>query len=115
MANDGFGALTVFYLATLVGWLFLIYVPILKHKELRAIERSDKFAVLGGGVSSFASGYFHILATASTFTSYATSVRRLDSLFSILLGWRYLNETNIRIKLLGAITMTIGALLLVIS
>ena len=114
MTNDGFGALTVFYLTTLVGWMFLIYVLILKHNELKAIERSDKFAILGGGISSFASGYFHILATASTFISYATSVRRLDSLLSILLGWRYLKETNIRIKLIGAGVMTIGTLLLVI-
>lgn len=115
MTNDGFGSLTVFYLTTLIGWVFLLYVPILKHKELKAIERSDKFAVLGGGISSFASGYFHILATANTFTSYATSVRRLDSLISILLGWRYLKETNIRIKLIGAGVMTLGTILLAIS
>jgi len=115
MTNDGFGSLSIFYVTTAIGWLFLIYVPIFKHSELRAIERSDKFAVLGGGFSSFASGYFHILATASTFTSYATSVRRLDSLISILLGWRYLKETNIRIKLIGAAVMTIGTILLAVS
>ncbi|MDB5177601.1 MAG: EamA/RhaT family transporter [Candidatus Saccharibacteria bacterium] len=115
MTNDGFGSLTIFYLTTLIGWLFLIYVPILKHKELKAIERSDKLAILGGGISSFASGYFHILATASTFTSYATSVRRLDALISILLGWRYLKETNIRIKLIGAGVMTSGTILLAVS
>lgn len=115
MTNAGFGPLTVFYLTTLIGWIFLLYVPLLKHKELKAIERSDKFAVLGGGISSFASGYFHILATASTFTSYATSVRRLDSLISILLGWRYLKEANIRIKLIGACVMTVGTILLAIS
>lgn len=115
MTNDGFGSLTIFYLTTLIGWLFLIYVPIFKRKELKAIERSDKLAVLGGGISSFASGYFHILATANTFTSYATSVRRLDSLISILLGWRYLKESNIRIKLIGAGVMTIGTILLAVS
>jgi len=115
MTNDGFGSLTVFYLTTLIGWGFFLYVPLLKNKELKAIERSDKFAVLGGGISSFASGYFHILATANTFTSYATSVRRLDSLISILLGWRYLKETNIRIKLIGAGVMTLGTILLAIS
>lgn len=115
MTEDGYSSLTVFYLSTLIGWLFLIHVPILKHKELKAIERSDKLAVLGGGISSFASGYFHILATASTFTSYATGVRRLDALVSVLLGWRYLKETNIRVKLIGAGVMTIGAVLLAVS
>lgn len=115
LTNNGGSALTIFYLTTVIGWLFLLYVPILKHKELKAIGRSDKLAVLGGGLSSFASGYFHILATASTFTSYATSVRRLDALISIMLGWRYLEETNIRIKLIGAGVMTIGTILLAIS
>ncbi len=115
MTNDGYSSLTIFYLTTLIGWLLLIYVPIFNHKEFKAIEKSDKLAVLGGGLSSFASGYFHILATASTFTSYATSVRRLDSVLSILLGWRYLKETDIRIKLTGALVMTIGTILLAVS
>jgi drug/metabolite transporter (DMT)-like permease len=115
MTNDGFGPLTIFYLTTAVGWVCLAYVPLFKYKELRSMRRSDKLAVFGGGLSSFASGYFHILATASTFTSYATSIRRLDSLISILLGWRYLKETNIRIKLLGAAVMTFGSVLLAVS
>jgi|GEM_PF-5453112 len=115
MTNDGYSSLTIFYLTTIIGWLLLLYVPVLRRKELKAIEKSDKLALLGGGVASFASGFFHILATASTFTSYATSVRRLDSLISILLGWRYLKETNIRIKLIGAFVMTFGAVLLAVS
>lgn len=115
MTNNNYGSLTIFYLTTVIGWVFLMYVPIFKHKELKAIEKSNKLAVLGGGVSSFASGYFHILATASTFTSYATSVRRLDALISIVLGWRYLNETSIRIKLMGAGVMTTGTILLAVS
>lgn len=115
LTNNHYGALDIFYMTTLVGWLFLLYVPVFKFKELRAIEKSDKMAVLGGGMSSFASGYFFILATASTFTSYATSVRRLDALVSIILGWRYLKETNIRIKLIGAAVMTFGTVLLAIS
>jgi drug/metabolite transporter (DMT)-like permease len=115
MTNDGYGSLTIFYLITIIGWLFLIHVPLLKRKEFKAVGRSDKLAILGGSISSFAGGYFHILATANTFTSYATSVRRLDALISILLGWRYLKETNIRIKLIGAGVMTVGTVLLAIS
>lgn len=115
MSNNGHEPMTIFYITTFVGWLFLIYVPILKRNEFKAIEKSNKLALLGGGVASFASGFFHILATASTYTSYATSVRRLDAVLSILLGWRYLKETNIKIKLIGSAVMTFGAILLVIS
>lgn len=115
VANDGYSALMIFYVTTLVGWLFLIHVPILKRSEFKAVGKSDRLAVLGGSVSSFASGYFHILATASTFTSYATSVRRLDSLISVVLGWRYLKETNIRMKLIGSLVMTVGAVIMALS
>lgn len=115
VANHGFSTLVIIYVTTFIGWLLLIHVPILKRKELKAVEKSDKIAILGGGISSFASGYFHILATASTFTSYATSVRRLDSLISVLLGWRYLRESNIRMKLIGSLVMTMGALIMALS
>jgi drug/metabolite transporter (DMT)-like permease len=115
VANNGHSSLVIFFLTTLIGWLMLIHVPIMKRNELVAIEKSDKTAVLGGGISSFFSGYFHILATASTFTSYATSVRRLDSVISVGLGWRYLKESNIRIKLLGSIIMTAGAVVMALS
>lgn len=115
VANNGYSSLVIFYVTTLIGWLLLIHVPILKSSELKAVEKSDKLAILGGGISSFASGYFHILATASTFTSYATSVRRLDSLISVLLGWRYLKESNIRMKLIGSLVMTMGAVVMALS
>jgi drug/metabolite transporter (DMT)-like permease len=115
ISNDGYDSLTIFYLTTLIGWLFLIHIPLLKWNSMMAMEKSDKFAVLGGGISSFASGYFHILATASTFTSYAVSVRRLDAVFSVLLGWRYLKETNIKVKLAGSIIMMVGTIMLAVS
>ena len=115
LSNNGYSPMLIFYVTTLLGWLYLSYVPVLKRGELRAIESSDKVAVLGGGVSSFASGFFHILATANTYTSYATSVRRLDSIFSVLLGWKYLKESDIRLKLIGSIVMTAGAVVVALS
>lgn len=115
MTNAGHNPLTITYLTTGIAWAMLLYVPIFRSRELKAIGRSDGLAVLGGGLSSFASGYFHILATSLTFTSYATSVRRLDAIISILLGWRYLKETNIKVKLVGAAVMTAGTVILAIS
>ncbi len=115
ISNDGYNAFVILYVTTLVGWLLLLNVPITRRDELKAIGRSDKLAVLGGSLASFASGFFHILALANTFTSYATSVRRLDSVISVLLGWRYLKEKDIRNKLIGSIVMTVGAVMMVLS
>lgn len=115
VTNSGHSSLVIFYVTTLIGWLMLIHVPILRRNELKAVEKADKLAILGGGISSFASAYFHILATSSTFTSYASGVRRLDSLISVLLGWRYLKESNIRMKLIGSLVMTAGAVVMALS
>ncbi len=115
LSNEGYSAFVILYVITLVGWLFLLNVPISRRDELQAIGRSDKIAVLGGGIASFASSFFHILALANTYTSYAVSVRRLDSVISVLLGWRFLKEKDIRNKLIGSVVMTIGAVLMVLS
>ncbi|MBC7708385.1 DMT family transporter [Polaromonas sp.] len=115
IANSGYSPLIIFYVTSLLGWLFLLHVPIFRRQEFKAVGKSDKLAILGGAISSLASGFFHILATANTFTSYATSVRRLDSLFSVLLGWRYLKESNIRNKLIGSLVMTFGAVIMALS
>lgn len=115
MTNDGYGSLDIFYVTSILTWVALCYVPIRKHREFKMIESKDKKYILSGSIAAFASGYFHILATATTFTSYATSVRRLDSILSIILGWRYLNESNIRVKLLGASCMLVGTLVLSLS
>ncbi len=115
LTNNGYNAFIVLYVTTLVGWVLLLNVPLSKREELKAIGASDKRAVLGGGLSTFAGNFFHILAVASTFSSYAASVRRLDAVISVLLGWRYLKEKNIRNKLVGSMTMTAGAIVMVLS
>ncbi|MDL2362959.1 MAG: DMT family transporter [Patescibacteria group bacterium] len=115
LTNHHFSAFVVLYVTTLVGWLLLVNVPISRRNELKAIRPSDKIAVLGGSLSSFAGSFFHILALANTFTSYATAVRRLDAVISVMLGWRYLDEKNIRIKLAGSIIMTVGAVIIAVS
>jgi drug/metabolite transporter (DMT)-like permease len=115
ISNNGYNAFVILYVTTLVGWLLLLNVPLTRRNELKAIGRSDKLAVLGGSLGSFAGSFFHILALANTYTSYATAVRRLDAVISVLLGWRYLKEQNIRNKLIGSIVMTVGVIVMILS
>lgn len=115
LTNNDYSVFIVLYITTLAGWLLLLNVPISKRSEFKAVTGSDKLLVLGGALSSFVGGLFHILAVASTFTSYAASVRRLDAVISVLLGWRYLKEKSIRIKLAGSIVMTIGTIVMLLS
>lgn len=115
LTNNHFNAFVVLYVTTLIGWLLLLNVPITRRSEFKAIRSSDKLAVLGGSLGSFAGSFFHILALANTYTSYATAVRRLDAVISVTLGWRFLKEKNIRIKLIGSIVMTVGAVIMLLS
>ena len=115
LTNGGVNAFVVLYVTTLMGWILLVKVPIARRTELAAITGSDKWYVLGGSLGSFAGSFFHILALANTYTSYAAAVRRLDAVISVLLGWRYLKEKGVLIKLLGSIVMTAGAVIMVLA
>ena len=115
LTNNGYDAFIVLYATTLAGWLLMLYVPVLRLGELKKITNSDKAAVLGGGLSAFAGNFFHILAVSLTFTSYAASVRRLDAVISVLIGWHHLKEKDIRIKLIGSIIMTVGVVMMTLS
>ncbi|HSX05866.1 MAG TPA: DMT family transporter [Candidatus Saccharimonadales bacterium] len=115
LSNQGYDDLTILYAIILIGWVLLAFVPIRKPRELVATFRSNKAALVGATVSSFAGNFFHILAIAGTYASYAVSVRRFDSLIAVLLGWRYLKETNIRNKLIGSLVMVAGAIVMALS
>lgn len=115
ISNQGYDSLTIMYAITVLGWALLIYIPFTRSDELLATIKSNKIIVLGAAASSFVGSFFHILALASTYASYAVSIRRFDMLISVLLGWRYLKETNIRNKLIGSVFMTAGAVIMAVS
>jgi uncharacterized membrane protein len=114
-SNNGYDTYTIMFAITAIGWLMLAYVPLLKQKELKATFKASRVYLAGATLSSFAGSFFHILAIAGTFASYAVSIRRFDSIISVILGWRYLKETNIRNKLIGSVFMAIGAIVMAIS
>ncbi len=79
-----------------------------KMKESRA----DLFLV-----SLFTTGsyLFHYIALSLTLVAYVVSMKRISGVFSVLLGAYFLNEPNLRQRLLGSIVMFIGVLLIVFS
>ncbi len=115
ISNNGYDAFTSLYATTALGWIFFAHVPFVKRKELKAAVKSNGFVLIGSGISSFFSAFFHIVAVGMTYTSYAVSVRRLEVLIAVFLGWRYLKETNIRNKLIGSLLMLVGTVVMAIS
>lgn len=114
LTNQSFDSFSILYITTAITWILLAYVPFVKRREFASIAKSNKLVVIGGAVSSFAGTFFHILAVAGTYASYAVAVRRLEAPISILLGWRHLKETNIRNKLIGSAFMVVGAVIIVL-
>jgi drug/metabolite transporter (DMT)-like permease len=114
-STKGYNEFTIMFLITTIGWLFLVYVPLTRRRELKATFRSSKVYLAGATASSFAGSFFHILAIAGTYASYAVSIRRFDAIISVLIGWKYLEDTNIRNKLVGSLTMVLGAIILAIA
>ncbi|MDP2036613.1 MAG: DMT family transporter [Ignavibacteria bacterium] len=68
-------------------------------------------------VSLFTTGsyLFHYIALSLTLVAYVVSMKRISGVFSVLLGAYFLNEPNLRQRLLGSIVMFIGVLLIVFS
>jgi drug/metabolite transporter (DMT)-like permease len=113
--NHGYDEFTVLFAIMAIGWVLLLYVPFTQKAGLHAALRSRKSALFGAAFSSFAGNLFNILAITHTFTSYAIGVRRFDTMISVVLGWKHLKETNIRLKLIGSACMTLGVVVIVLA
>ncbi len=102
---SAFGGLTVSFLL-----LAPFAIPAVR-KNIKKIRKQIRwFLVYGVGLSfSQLAAY---TAYSMTNVGYVSSVMRLESIITIVLGGRILKEKGIRQKLLGAIVMIVGALIL---
>lgn len=76
------------------------------------LVKSDLFLV-----SLFTTGsyLFHYIALSLTLVAYVVTIKRISSVFSVLLGYYFLNEPNVRQRLFGSIIMFLGVLLIIFS
>ena len=111
--NSGHSSITVHVATMLAGLVFASHI-LFTHKRLYIIAtwKKEKINILGASASSLFGSLLHIMAVSATYASYAIAVRRSDMIISVLLGAKYLNEESIRYKLIGAIIVTIGTIIL---
>lgn len=69
---------------------------------------------LAAGLLGFTELLCHMTAISLTVAAYMVAVKRLNGLFSVLIGWRWLKEGNILLRLAGAAFMAGGAAMLAI-
>lgn len=106
--NDGVSSAEWLFVVSVFSWVGLLHIPLLYPQLVVKAAREHYRLLLGLGAVIIGSGLLAILAVSGTVTSYALSVRRMDIIFSVLLGWRLLKETNIRNKLVGSAFMIAG-------
>lgn len=69
---------------------------------------------LVAGLLGFTELLCHMTAISLVTAAYMVAVKRLNGLFSVLIGWRWLKEGDILVRLIGAFFMGTGAALLAI-
>lgn len=82
------------------------------NKEKMLIAKKNLFLVSAFTTGSF---LFHYGAMALTLAAYVVSVKRLTGIFSVIIGYYFLNESNIRQRLIAAVVMFIGVLLIIFA
>ena len=115
VTNGGFSAFEIMFMISIIGLLLTSYVPIKKLVKLKTVAKHHKKLLIYVSFASLIGATFALLAVKDTYVSYAISVRRLDIIFSILLGWRILKESNIRNKLIGSSLMLGGIVIIALA
>ncbi|TDE09233.1 EamA family transporter [Dyadobacter psychrotolerans] len=99
----------------LFSFFFLFFFGINPKNEIGKIKFTDSarlsYLVLSSGIMLVSSIYSlnHIAV------GYALSLFQLSSVGSVLLGYHFFNEKNIRRKLLGSLVMIIGSIMIILS
>ncbi len=91
------------------------FLNVIKHREKLphfSVNTLSKLAALIGcvGVMQYSTNFVFNRINVS----YALALFQLSAVLSVILGWKYFSEHNIRKKLTGSIIMVIGAIILII-
>ncbi len=115
--NQGVTPIASLILITAVMSIGHIYVLFNNRNELKETIRDKSLIRLIFIASLFgvASIGFASLALNGAFTSYALSIRRLDVLITVFIGWKFMGDSNFVRRITGASIMVVGVLLISLS
>ncbi|HIQ49622.1 MAG TPA: EamA family transporter [Nanoarchaeota archaeon] len=105
-----------------IFWIFSIHLfisiclfPFAYTKVFRnGLKKSVKIIIPLGFISGI-SLLCQMIALKLTLVVYVISIKRMSSVISVIFGYLFLNEKNIKERLLGALIMVIGAVCIVFS
>jgi uncharacterized membrane protein len=119
---DGYAVSSGAPVLAYAGWLFVLQswvVPVVavarRGRRLPGLARKQAFAGLGGGVVSMTAYGLVLLAQTSGALAAVAALRELSIAFGVLIGAFVLHEEAARRRLLPALVLTAGAVVLALS
>ena len=104
----------IFYVYFFVFLLILPIVIVKKRKEFVKLK-DHKALILSSSFFSVSAIYLQLLALKTALVTYVLSIKRLSSVFAVVLAYLVLNEKKALPRLKGAILMVAGAVLIGLS
>jgi len=98
-------------------FIFLFLLPVVLLKKRKEFEKlkNDKALIMASSIFSVAAIYLQLLALKTAMVTYVLSIKRLSSVFAVVLAYVFLNEKRALYRLRGAVIMVVGAILIGIS
>jgi uncharacterized membrane protein len=90
-----------------VSTMLFIIAFVKARKHLKELQTNWKpFLVIGAVVASYT--IFYMLALEESFASYAIAIRNASVIFTIILGYLFFREKDLKQKLLAAVIIALG-------
>ncbi|SRR5258708_3331656 len=100
----------IFYLICISAGVSMIFMIFIKHEGIANFGLSS---ITWPGFLSLGTAYgamliFQMFAIQSAYVAYALSIKRVDALFGIALGYFFFKETSIKERLVGAVLILLS-------
>jgi len=114
----GIGYSSALFWAVMINLVLSVgFLPLMLRfaKGSRGQMRSTAFHLTLAGVFNGLSNMCHMLAVELTLVAYVISVKRISALLSVLFGWLFFKEQNLKFRLIGAAIMIVGVVLIALA
>lgn len=107
----------VFWIIAIDTFIAIVMIPIVFYKSRGGLNQSpgDLINLIPIGLFGALTAIFQMKAITLTYVAYVISIKRMSVIISALFGYLIFNEKGIEERLIGALTMIIGVLLITLS
>mgnify|MGYP001773338205 CR=1 FL=1 len=107
----------VFWIIAIDTFIVIAMIPIVFYKSRGGLNQNpgDLINLIPIGLFGALTAIFQMKAITLTYVAYVISIKRMSVIISALFGYLIFNEKDIKERLIGALTMIIGVLLITLS